>query len=56
MPPVASATGEAASDQEDGIRSEHWPTEVIEPPSRDSGDQMHFSGDGLDTGVRVLSM
>lgn len=56
MPPVASATGEAASDQDDGIRSEDWPIEVTDHSSRDSGEQMHFSGDGLDTGVRVLGM
>jgi hypothetical protein len=55
MPPVAPATGTAASDRYDGIRSEDWQTEVNDPLSHDSGDQMQFSGDGLNTGVRVLS-
>jgi hypothetical protein len=54
MPPVAPATGGAASDRYDGIRSEDWQTEVNDPYSHDSGDRMQFSGDGLNTGVRVL--
>lgn len=54
MPSVAPATGGAASDGYDGIRSEDWQTEVNDPYSHDSGDRMQFSGDGLNTGVRVL--
>ena len=56
MPAVASATGEAASVQDDGIRSEDWQAEVSDRSSRDSGERMHFTGDGLNTGVRVLGM
>lgn len=54
MPPVAPATGGATSDQDDGIRSEDWPTEFNDPFSHDSGNRLQFSGDGLNTGVRVL--
>lgn len=56
MPPVADATGEAAPVQDDGIRSDDWPTEFSDRSSRDSGKRMYFSGDGLNTGVRVLGM
>jgi hypothetical protein len=51
--PAAPAAAESSSMQQEGILSENWPEEVSEPSSSGS-DRLQFSGDGLNTGVRVL--
>ena len=41
------------SEQREDVRSEDWSGQVNEKYSHDS-DRVDFSGDGLDTGVKVL--
>ncbi|KAJ5591949.1 uncharacterized protein N7459_002318 [Penicillium hispanicum] len=43
----------STSEQDERIRSEDWPDEVNEPFTQDA-DRVEFSGDGLNTGVRLL--
>ena len=52
MPAVADATEGPESDQSNGIRSDDWPEETDGAYSHD-GNRVQFSGDGLNTGVRV---
>ncbi|KAJ5157729.1 uncharacterized protein N7482_008829 [Penicillium canariense] len=51
---VAPPTVRPASDQIQGIRSEDWPEEINVIGSHESDERMRFTGDGLNTGVRVL--
>ncbi|KAF7712056.1 Sterol 3-beta-glucosyltransferase [Penicillium ucsense] len=55
MPSVAPAAGRASPPPHDQIESQDWPTELKDASSpRSSGERMHFKGDGLNTGVRVM--
>ncbi|KAJ5475205.1 Sterol 3-beta-glucosyltransferase UGT80B1 [Penicillium diatomitis] len=57
MPSVAPAAGRASPPPDDQIESQDWPTELKDASSpRSSGERMHFKGDGLNTGVRVMVM
>jgi len=54
---MASATPIArrpSTHRHEAIRSEDWPKEVDESHPK-GPEEMEFSGDGLNTGVRVLS-
>lgn len=55
MPLVANAADGPESEQNDVIRSEDWPEDVNTAYSYES-DRMQFTGDGLNTGVRVLGL
>ncbi|KAJ5999808.1 hypothetical protein N7481_000217 [Penicillium waksmanii] len=55
-PRRSSSRGSKASrrsEANDGIQSEDWPEDTSEPYNGHA-DRQHFTGDGLDTGVRVL--
>lgn len=52
MPAVAHATEGPESEQRNGIQSDDWPEETDGSYSL-NGDRVQFSGDGLNTGVRV---
>ncbi|KAJ5124951.1 UDP-glucuronosyl/UDP-glucosyltransferase [Penicillium bovifimosum] len=54
---MASAAPPAArtlSHRHESIQSDDWPEDINAPPAR-HGDHKQFTGDGLNTGVRVLS-
>lgn len=54
MPAVATATAGSSLGENERIFTNGQPEQVNEPNVQDD-DQMKFSGDGLNTGVRVLS-
>lgn len=54
MTALAPATAGTTSEKDEGIRSEDLPGDANNASSQDS-DRMRFSGDGINTGVRVLS-
>jgi hypothetical protein len=54
MPPAADEAAETSSGQNGGIQTEDWADGISEPSSHE-GERMQFSGDGLHTGVKVMS-
>jgi len=52
--PAAADAAQPPSTQNGDHREEDWPEDVSQPSTRRE-DRMQFSGDGLNTGVRVLS-
>ncbi|KAJ5766124.1 uncharacterized protein N7511_003740 [Penicillium nucicola] len=54
MASVAPTVTRSKFHRDEALQSEDWPEEVNKPSSRD-WEQVEFEGDGLNTGVRVLS-
>lgn len=55
MPALAPATAGTPPAPDEDIQTAGWSGEVTDPGVQD-GNRMQFTGDGLDTGVRVMSM